>query len=127
MNIKILEKISLNFIIGGTIIATVSYLATHLNPVIGAIVWSYPFLIIPSIYYMKNAGKSNEYISKFLLSTTFGLILLFLTTILLSIYLKKEKQGSLIKPIIIATFWWFVMSIIFYLVIKFSSYESYFM
>lgn len=127
MNTKILEKTSLNFIIGGTIIATVSYLATYLNPVIGAIVWSYPLSILPSIYYMKNAGKSNEYVSKFLLSTTFGLILLFLTTLLLSVYVKKAKQGSLIKPVIMATMWWFVMSIIFYLAIKFSGYESYFM
>lgn len=127
MNVKVFEKTFINFLIGGTIIASVSYLSTYFNPLIGAIVWSYPLSILPSIYYMKNAGKTNQYVSKFLLSTTFGLILLFLTTLLLSIFTKKAKDGSLIKPVLMATFWWFIMSIIFYFIIKFSGYEKYFM
>jgi len=69
-------KLLINFLLGGTIVASVSYIATFMNPVLASIWWSFPLSIIPSMYFMKQNGKSNQYISKFLLSTTFALILL---------------------------------------------------
>lgn len=84
------DKLLQNFLLGGTVIAITSYLATFMNPVMGAIFWSYPISILPSIYYMKTNGKNNKYIAKFLFSTTFALILLMLTTFAISYYLKKR-------------------------------------
>ena len=73
---SIYAQIFRNFMIGGTIIASVSYLATFVNPLTASICWSLPFSILPIIYFMYSNGKTTEYISKFLLCATFMLFLL---------------------------------------------------
>jgi hypothetical protein len=121
-------KLFINFLLGGTIVASVSYLATYMNPVLASIWWSFPLSIIPSIYFMKQNGKSNEYISKFLISTTFALILLVICTFLISYYLKQSSEKEGILPAILkATGWWGVCSILFYISIINSPYKDYFM
>ena len=114
-----------NFIFGGLIIASVSYMATFLNPILAAIWWSYPISIIPVIYFMKNNGISNLLISKFLLGITVVTSLTVISCYLLSYYLKKNKDEFL-KPIIKATLAWVVTSILFYLMVEYSGYSSYF-
>ena len=54
-----------NFILGGLTIASVSYMATFLNPMIASIWWSYPISIIPVIYFMKQNGVNKSHISRF--------------------------------------------------------------
>lgn len=121
-------KLLINFLMGGTIVASVSYIATYMNPVLASIWWSFPLSIIPSMYFMKQNGKSNEYISKFLLSTTFALILLVICTFLISYYLKQSSKNEGILPSILkATGWWGVCSILFYIIIVKSPYKKYFM
>ena len=121
-------KLFINFLLGGTIVASVSYLATFMNPVLASIWWSFPLSILPSMYFMKQNGKSNEYISKFLLSTTFALILLVICTFLISHYLKQSSDSEGIFPAIVkATAWWSVCSVFFYLSIIYSPYKKYFM
>jgi hypothetical protein len=115
-----------NFVLGGSIIASVSYLATFVNPVIASILWSYPISIIPTMYFMNEQGKSNEYISKFLLSASYALILLVLTTFSLSYYLKQQKNG-IWMPIFHATKWWLLGSCIFYLIIMYGGYSDKFL
>ena len=66
--------IFLNFILGGTSVAGTSVLGNYMNPLIGAIFWAFPITIIPSLFFMRENGKDNVYLAKFLLSTTFGLI-----------------------------------------------------
>jgi hypothetical protein len=75
---------------------------------------------------MKQNGKSNQYISKFLLSTTFALILLVLCTFLISYYLK-DSSDSIVPAIAKATVWWAVCSAIFYILIINSPYKKSFM
>ena len=121
-------KLLINFLLGGTIVASVSYIATFMNPVLASIWWSFPLSIIPSMYFMKQNGKSNQYISKFLLSTTFALILLVLCTFLISYYLKDSSNSDGIVPSIAkATVWWAVCSVIFYILIINSPYKQSFM
>ena len=66
-----------NFLMGGAIVASISYIGTFMDPLLGAIWWSFPVSLLPTIYFMKKNKKSNDYIAKFTLSTTFALILLF--------------------------------------------------
>jgi FtsH-binding integral membrane protein len=122
------SKLFVNFLMGGTIVASVSYIATYMNPVLASIWWSFPISIIPSMYFMKQSGKSNAYIAKFLLSTTFALILLVICTFLISHYLKQSGDNEGIAPAILkASGWWAVCSILFYIIIVKSPYKKYFM
>ena len=115
-------KLFINFIFGGTIVASVSYIGTYMNPVLAAIWWSFPLTIIPSIHFMKQNGKSNKYISKFVLSCTYAFILLLICTFLISHYLKHDESERILPAIVKATIGWILCSILFY----YSSYK-YFM
>jgi hypothetical protein len=115
-----------NFLIGGTIISSVSYLTTFVNPLIASIWWSYPISILPPIYFMKANGKTNEQIYKFLLSITFVLIISFGYVYLLSYYIKNSKSKELTMPILKSTGWWIAGSAMFYLGITKGGYKKYF-
>jgi len=60
------EAVFINFLVGGGVVASVSAMATWMSPVAGAIWWSFPFTLIPSIYFMHSFGKSNQAIGEFL-------------------------------------------------------------
>jgi len=122
-----LVKNSITFLIGGCIVLSVSYIATYINPLLASFVWAYPISIIPSIYYMKLNNKSNQYISKFLFSTTFSLIILFITTYSMSYYFKTLKSSTITLPIIYGSLWWLVLSVLFYYCIKYFKLDTYFM
>jgi len=122
------DKLLQNFLLGGTVIAITSYLATFMNPVLGAIFWSYPISILPSVYYMKTNGKNNKYIAKFLFSTTFALILLMFTTFAISYYLKNAPEKESIWPSVIkSTMWWVLFSVLYFLFVKYGGYMKHFM
>lgn len=115
-----------NFLIGGTIISSVSYLTTFVNPLIASIWWSYPISILPPIYFMKANGKTNEQIYKFLLSITFVLFISFGYVYLLSYYIKNSKSKDLTMPILKSTGWWVAGSAMFYLGVTKGGYKKYF-
>jgi len=125
---SIVEQLLQNFVIGGLIVSSISYLGTYFNPVIAAIFWSYPMSILPSVYFMKNNGKTNEYIAKFLFSTTFALVLLVLCTFAMSHYIGNASPSSSIwGPIGKASLWWFVGSALYYLGVEYGGFRRYFM
>ena len=111
-----------NFILGGLITASISYIGTFMDPLLGAIWWSFPISLIPTIYFMKGTGKSNKFIAKFTISTTYALILLFISCGFMS-YFFTNHDGILI-PIIKATGVWFISSTIFYIVVKHFKLDS---
>ena len=104
-----------NFILGGAVVASTSYLANFFNPLIGAIWWSYPFTILPSVYFLKVNKKSNEYIGKFLLSSVFAFILLIACIIIIRYYIIDTKN-SFIHCILKASGWWLLLAILFYII-----------
>ena len=114
-----------NFLLGGLITASISYLGTYLDPLLGAIWWSFPISLIPTIYFMQQSGKKNNFISKFTYSTTYAISLLVISCWFLGYYLSKEK-GILI-PILKSTFIWLICSIIFYYTVKHYNLEDKFM
>ena len=94
------KQLLVNFVLGGLTVALTSYIGTFVSPVTGALVWAYPVTIIPSIFFMREQRKSNNYIATFLVSTTFALILLMGTTYLLSHIIRHSASGeSLWTPI----------------------------
>ena len=106
------------FVIGGLIISSTSYIATFMSPVLGAIWWSYPFSIVPIVFFMKQNGKSNDEISKFLLYTVFALGLLVISIYAMSHFIKTtaDKHDILI-PVLKASFVWLICSILFYFIV----------
>ena len=62
--------ILINFLLGGFAVAGTnsSWKLLASNPLAGAIFWSYPITIIPSVFFMRQSGKDNKYIAKFLFS-----------------------------------------------------------
>ncbi len=105
-----------NFVLGGLITASISYIGTYLDPLLGAIWWSFPISLIPTIYFMKESGKTNKFIAKFTLSTTYAIVLLFISCGFMAHYLN-QSNGIFIpvgKSIVV----WLMTSIIFYYGIK---------
>ena len=117
-----------NFFLGGSAIALTSYLGTFFNPLIGAIFWSYPITILPTVYFMKKNKKDNQYIAKFLLSTTFALGLLIAVTFFMSYFIKNTKQDtSMFIPMAKASAIWLILGLVFYFGIKYTNLQKYFM
>jgi len=114
---NILHSLIQNFIIGGSIIASISYLGTFVDPLIGAIWWSFPISLLPTLFFMQKHGKDNKYIAKFTVSTTYAVVLLVLSTALLSYYIKNNKT-SLWIPILKTSGAWLVASVIFFGIVK---------
>ena len=114
-----------NFILGGLTIASVSYMATFLNPMIASIWWSYPISIIPVIYFMKQNGVNKLHISRFMLGITVVSLLTVVSCYLLSYFIQNSKE-KLSVSIIKASLWWIFSSALFYYIVKYFGYESYF-
>tara|TARA_B110000483_G_scaffold243427_1_gene333192 strand:- start:7199 stop:7573 length:375 start_codon:yes stop_codon:yes gene_type:complete len=119
---SLLYELMQNFILGGLITVSISYLGTFLDPLTGAIWWSFPLSLLPTIYFMKKMGKQNKYISSFVISTCYSLILLFISCWFMSYFLKNSD--SIAFPIFKAIVIWLVSSIIFYNVIKYYKLED---
>ncbi len=115
-----------NFIIGGFVIASVSYLATFLDPVLAAIWWSFPISLLPSMYYMYTQGKDFKYIGRFTMTTTYALIVLFFTTFAIGYFYNREKNNFWM-PILKGVGVWILLSSIYYIGIRTLGLEKKFM
>tara|TARA_B100001996_G_C18505584_1_gene533207 strand:- start:6 stop:380 length:375 start_codon:yes stop_codon:yes gene_type:complete len=111
-----------NFIVGGMMTAGISYMGTYVDSLTGAILWSIPVSIIPTIYFMQESGKSSMYISRFVYTTTFALLLLVLSCGILAYYIKKDDD--IVMPIVKATSAWVLASSLFFYVVKRYKLES---
>ena len=49
-----------SFLLGGTMVMLVTYLVKYLNPEIGAIVWSIPIMLFPTIVVLWNTNVSDK-------------------------------------------------------------------
>lgn len=113
-----------NFFIGGLITASISYSGTFLSPVLAAIWWAFPVSLLPSMYYMHQQGKSFDYISKFAITTTFALIIMFITTLALGHFFKGAK--TFWTPVDKGVVVWLILSAIYYGSIRYFKLEKYF-
>lgn len=114
-----------NFALGGLVTVITSYIGTYFSPLAAAIFWAYPFTLLPTIFYMRKNGKDNEFISKFLLKTTFALIILFFVTIGLSrLFLHLGDNITLILLCSLGI--WFILGLIYYYLINILGFKKYF-
>jgi len=114
-----------NFIVGGMMTAGISYMGTYVDSLTGAILWSIPVSIIPTIYFMRESGRSSAYISIFVYTITFALLLLVLSCGIMAYYIKKDDD--IVMPIAKATSVWVFASSLFFIVVKKYKLESKFM
>tara|TARA_B110001450_G_C17579591_1_gene464341 strand:- start:210 stop:593 length:384 start_codon:yes stop_codon:yes gene_type:complete len=116
-----------NFFVGGLVIASVSYISTFLSPLLGAIWWSFPITLIPSMYFMHVNSKNNKHIAKFIMGTFIGYILLLISSISFIYYLHKyNNSNNILYPIVFTFFIWLFFSLILYCIIKKSDYINFF-
>lgn len=115
-----------NFLLGGIIVASISYISTYVDPLLGAIWWSFPVTLVPSLWFMHTHGKNNIYLANFALSTTYAMILLVIATGCLCYFYKRDSI-SFVAPIIKSSIVWFIASIVFYKTIKYYNLENKFM
>jgi uncharacterized membrane protein len=124
---KVVRDMVVNFALGGAAVAATSYLGTFLSPLAGSIFWAYPITILPTIFFMRQQKKSNSTISKFLLGTTFALILLMGVTYLLSYTIAHASPAeSLWIPVLKSTVGFLVGGALYYLIIKLFGLGKYF-
>ncbi len=124
---KVLFSLIQNFLLGGAIVASISYLGTFFDPLIGVIWWSFPISLLPTLFFMKKHGKDNKYIAKFTISTTYALVLLVLSTAVLAMFIKNNKNNSLWMPVLKTSGVWLIASVIFFGAIKYFKLEDKFM
>ena len=115
---SVLYNLFQNFVLGGATIAGISFIGTFVDPLLGAIVWSFPISLLPTLYFMKKNGKSNDFVARFTTSTTFTIGLLALSVALLSYFIKNNKDSSIALPIIKMAGLWLLASFIFFIAIK---------
>lgn len=111
------KELLITFIVSGSSITLVSYLATFVNPKLANIIWVFPLGILFSILFMKYKNKSNKDISEFLFYTLLA-IFLVQTFIFATLIIMTYNNHTLISTIIISTIVWIIMSIIYYLLFK---------
>ena len=122
---SVLYNLFQNFLLGGAIVASISYVGTYMDPLLGAIWWSFPLSLLPTLYYMKQNGKNNKYIAQFTMSTTYALGLLLMSCALLSYFLTHE--AGLLMPILKTAGIWTIASVFFYFFIKYFDLENKFL
>ena len=116
-----------NFILGGLSVSITSLIGTYMNPLLAAIFWSFPFTIIPVLFFMREQNKSNLYLSKYLISTTFSVILLMIVSLAMAYFLQhsSEKQ-SLFIPILKSSIVFVFFALLYYYGVIFMGLKKYF-
>ncbi len=114
MNRELIIRMIRQFIMGGTIIATTSYIAVYLNPTLAAIFWSFPMSMIPVIIFMWMTNQPRSKIGDYSLSTTISLINLGLFTLFFGYLMKYSKKFNILEALIISTIVWAIGSFLLY-------------
>jgi fumarate reductase subunit D len=102
------------FVTSGLTITLVSYIASFADPVLAAILWTFPVSILFPMYYMKKHNKTNDEIAYFAISTLFTLLLLVIILFSFYYFISRSKNGIFI-PIAKSSVVWLISSIFFYI------------
>lgn len=105
---KVFNSIPFQFFLGGTLVATITYLANNVSPKSAAILVAFPIGLIP-LFFLKSQNKER----RMSFDTTVTNVLVVLTYIALDFFLKQ--QGILEKyGIVFAMLFWIALAIIVY-------------
>ena len=114
MDRELIIRMIRQFIMGGTIIATTSYIAVYLSPTLAAIFWSFPMSMIPVILFMWMTNQPRSKIGDYALSTTVSLVNLGLFTLIFGYLMKYTQEFSVLQSLIVATIFWAIGSFLLY-------------
>ena len=100
----------LNTVLGaGISSAGVYYLAMNVDPLIAAIVWTLPFTMIFPVYNMHAQKKSNSFISSFLRTQTYSMVLLVAFLYATAYFIDAAPKGSgVVVPMLQGFGGWFM-------------------
>ena len=119
---------ALNTFIGaGATSALVGYLAGHIDQIIAAIIWTYPFTLIIPLFILHKNKKSNKFLSNYVYKQSYAVILLVAFLAPLGYFLSKtpNTDGVLI-PLMKSSGIWLICSVIFYFVVKYANLDKHF-
>jgi hypothetical protein len=115
---NLLTEIIVSFIIGGSIMASITYLVKYLEPAIGALVWAAPIILLPSVFLLWFHNVSNENIGLYIYTSIPYFLLTMLWQVTFVLLLKKTKylndKNGVIKASIISLIVWTIFAFIFY-------------
>lgn len=111
---------SINTFIGaGTTSAIIGYLVNNVDPLIAAILWTFPFTILFPIYNLNKNKKSNKFISNFLKTQSYTLFLLVVFLYSSAYFVEhSSKNESIVTPLSKGAGVWFLVSVIYYIIMK---------
>ena len=119
-----IEKYGMNFLMGGLITITTSYLGTFVSPLKAALFWMMPWTLLPTIYFMSINKKSNRYIGKFLKATIYPLPIMIITLLGLGYFYIHSKSKDIWVPMMKGAAVWIGTSVIFYFIIEYLELED---
>ena len=111
MNHKKMIHIAFTFLFGGLMVILVSLISENVSNTIAALLWAFPFTIIPTLYYFHLQNKSSKHILDFLWKIIFSV--LFLSLNILILYYIYKITNKLIFSIIFASFIYIFLSLIY--------------
>ena len=115
------------FIGAGSTSAFVGYLAGHVDQIIAAIFWTYPFTLIIPLYSLRQNNKSNKFLSNFVYKQTYALILLVIFLLSTGYFLGESKPSDgVITPLLKSSGVWMVSATLFYIIIKLTGLGKHF-
>ena len=86
------KNLLITFLFGGFVVVSVSLISDYVSNSIAALLWAFPFTIIPTIYYFYLEKKSFSHISDFLWKTIYSIIFLFINILFLYYVYNYSKK-----------------------------------
>ena len=108
----ILNELILYFIVGGITISVITLLVKYVNNDAGALIWSAPVILLPSIILLYYSNVQTKKIGKFVYISIPYLFLTLLWQITFVILISYNF--SFFKSIIISLFVWLIIAVIWY-------------
>tara|TARA_B100001250_G_scaffold88249_1_gene73028 strand:+ start:413 stop:808 length:396 start_codon:yes stop_codon:yes gene_type:complete len=97
--------------------AVTGTLATYFDPLIAAVIWSYPLTMLFPVLEMNKSGMSNKKISTYLTTQTYTMVLLLVWLYATSHFIGQVKQGDSLTPALIkGSATWLVAGVIYFIV-----------
>jgi hypothetical protein len=122
------SKLSILFVIGGLDLISVLVFGKYFSPLTAAIFWAIPFTIIPLVLFLKQEGRDHVYLAKYLRSSTFTLILMFITILSVAFVIERLDNSSSVWIAFAAGALIFLIgSAAFYGIIKLMRWEKHFL
>ena len=99
------------FLLGGFLVLGTKQLTYVFDEKIGSYFWTFPFTLIPILYYMKDSGKTKFHIQQFIQNSSYASVLLGAVLFVLSqFYIYYDLNLSLFLGFCV----WIVLTFILY-------------